>query len=135
MIMRSSIQIDNRTLLKCGLLFKVLCQKVLKDYLNIKLTIIRLSPSKKDCIICFIENPLKMMKNAFYFILKTLFVFTILTFSSWLFGYVGKIAWLETWSQLQNSWHQKLVNKHSQCTYCTISQEVKAISRWDLVNW
>ena len=96
MIMRSSIQIDNRTLLKCGLLFKVLCQKVLKDYLNIKLTTIRLSPSKKNYIICFIENPLKMMKNAFYFILKTLSVFTILTFSSWLLGYVGKMAWLET---------------------------------------
>ena len=96
MIVRNSVQIDTRTFLKCGLLFKVLCQEVLKDYLNIKLTTIRLPPSKKDCIICFIENPLQMMKNAFYFILKTLFVFTILTFSSWLFGYVGKMVWLKT---------------------------------------
>ena len=27
------------------------------------------SPSKKNCFICFNENPLKVMKNAFYFIL------------------------------------------------------------------
>ena len=31
---------------------------------------VRLSPSKKNCFICFDESPLKMMKNAFYFILK-----------------------------------------------------------------
>ena len=31
-----------------------------------------------NCIIYFIENPLKMMKNAFYFILKALFVLKIL---------------------------------------------------------
>ena len=29
-----------------------------------------LSPSKKNCFICFNESPLKMMKNAFYFINK-----------------------------------------------------------------
>ena len=29
---------------------------------------------KKMCVICFIESPLKMTKNAFYFILKALFV-------------------------------------------------------------
>ena len=28
---------------------------------------------KKKCVICFIENPLKMMKNPFYFILKSSF--------------------------------------------------------------
>ena len=33
-----------------------------------------LSPSKKNCVICLIESPLKMMKNAFYFILKGLSV-------------------------------------------------------------
>ena len=27
---------------------------------------------KKNCVICFIESPLKMVKNAFYFILKLL---------------------------------------------------------------
>ena len=43
-----------------------------------------LSPSKKKCVICFIESPPKMMKNAFNFILKTHFL-------SWLFGYLEKI--------------------------------------------
>ena len=41
---------------------------------NIRLVVIlkvRLSPYKKICVICLIESPLKMMKNAFYFILKT----------------------------------------------------------------
>ena len=33
-----------------------------------------LSPSKKNCVMCLIESPLKMMKNAFYFSLKALFV-------------------------------------------------------------
>ena len=54
-----------------------------------------LSPSKKNCVICFIESPLKKMKNAFYFILKALFVLKIFKFLSWLFGYVGKTAWFE----------------------------------------
>ena len=31
-----------------------------------------------------------MMKNAFYFMLKALFVLEIFTFLSWLFGYVEK---------------------------------------------
>ena len=36
-----------------------------------------LSPSKKICFVCFDESPLKLMKNAFYFILKPLFVLKI----------------------------------------------------------
>ena len=36
------------------------------------------------------ESPLKRKKNAFYFILKTLFVFEIFTYSSWLFDYIEK---------------------------------------------
>ena len=40
-----------------------------------------LSPSKK-CFICFNERLLKMMKNAFYFILKALFVLKIFNFLS-----------------------------------------------------
>ena len=35
-----------------------------------------LSSSKKNCFISFNENPLKMMKNDFYFILKALFIAT-----------------------------------------------------------
>ena len=54
-----------------------------------------LSPFKKNCIICFIESSLKVMKNAFYFILKALFVLKIFKFLSPLFGYVGTTAWLE----------------------------------------
>ena len=41
-----------------------------------------LSPSKKICVICFSENLLKMMKNAFYFILKALFVLKMFKFLS-----------------------------------------------------
>ena len=36
------------------------------------------------------ENPFKMMKNAFYFALKALFVLKIFKFLFWLFGYVEK---------------------------------------------
>ena len=32
-----------------------------------------LSTPEKTCVICLIESPLEMMKNAFYFILKALF--------------------------------------------------------------
>ena len=41
------------------------------------------------------ESPLKMMKNAFYFTLKALFVLKIFKFLSWLFDYVEKTARLE----------------------------------------
>ena len=37
-----------------------------------------------------IESPLKMMKNAFCFMLKALFVLDIFKFSSWFFGYLEK---------------------------------------------
>ena len=35
------------------------------------------------------ESPLKMMKNAFYFTSKPLFVLKIFKFLSWLFGHLG----------------------------------------------
>ena len=47
---------------------KVLCLK-LDSHLQIKIY-----------IICFIESSLKMMKDAFYFILKALFVFKTFKF-------------------------------------------------------
>ena len=53
-----------------------------------------LSPSKKK-IICFNDSRSKMKKNAFYFILKALFVLKIFGFLSWLSGHVEKTAWLE----------------------------------------
>ena len=43
-------------------------------------------------IIYFNGSPLKMMKNAFYFILKALFGLKIYKFFSWLFGHVEKMA-------------------------------------------
>ena len=49
----------------------------------------------KNRVICFIEIPLKMIKNAFYFILKALFVLKIFNFLLWLFGHAEKTAWLE----------------------------------------
>ena len=52
-------------------------------------------PFKKNCFICFNENPSKMIKDAFYFILKALLVLEIFKFLSWLFGPVEKMAWLE----------------------------------------
>ena len=36
------------------------------------------------------KSPLKMMKNAFYFTLKALFVLKRFKFLSWLFGHVKK---------------------------------------------
>ena len=54
---------------------------------------VELSPSKKNFFICF--NLSKMMKNAFYFILKGLFVLKIFKFLYWLFTHVEKTAWLE----------------------------------------
>ena len=52
----------------------------------------RLSSSKNILFICLIESPLEVMKNAFYFILKALFVLKIFKFLSRLFGCVGKMA-------------------------------------------
>ena len=49
---------------------------------------VELSSSKKFAFIYFNESLLKMMENAFYFMLKFLFVLEIFTFLSWLFVYV-----------------------------------------------
>ena len=51
-------------------------------------------PSKKN-FISFNETPLKLVKNAFYFILKDISVVKIFKFLSWLFGHVEKAAWLK----------------------------------------
>ena len=40
----------------------------------------RILTFRKTFLPCFIESPLKMMKNAFYFILKALFVLKIFKF-------------------------------------------------------
>ena len=41
------------------------------------------------------ESPLKIMKNAFYFTSKALFILKIFNFLSWLFWSCSKTAWLE----------------------------------------
>ena len=77
------------------------------------------------------ESPLKMMKNAFYFIIKALFVLKIFKFLSWLFDHVEKrldkvnfeIYDVAAW----------LTNKCN--TYCPLSQEVKSIRQWNLVSY
>ena len=46
--------------------------------------------SIKVVFICFNESPLKLIKNAFYFMLKAVFVLKIISFLSSLFGYVEK---------------------------------------------
>ena len=47
-------------------------------------------------IICFNDSPSKMMKNAFYFILKAVFVLKIFKLLSWFFGHVEWTPWLES---------------------------------------
>ena len=55
-----------------------------------------LSPSKKkNFIIWFNDSSARSMKNAFYSILKALFVLKILKFLSWYFCHVEKTAWVE----------------------------------------
>ena len=62
------------------------------------------------------------MKNAFCFILNTLFVLKILKFLSWLFWSCRK-----TW--LENLWRHNVGNKQLQNAYCPISQKVKIKSK------
>ena len=52
------------------------------DYDNTSMIYIKVWPSssKKNCVICLIKSPLKMMKNTFYFLLKALFVLKIFKF-------------------------------------------------------
>ena len=52
------------------------------DHTTLAIFKVGLSPSKQNCFICFKENPMKMMKNAFHFILKALFVLKIFKFLS-----------------------------------------------------
>ena len=74
--------------------------------------------SKKNCFICFNDSLSKMMKNAFHFILKALFILKIFKFLSWLFGHVEKMAWLDVTTWLRNNYN----------TNCPISHEIKVTS-------
>ena len=59
---------------------------------QIKVLKVGLSPSKKVSFVCSNGRPLKMMKNAFYFILKALSILKIFKFLPKLFGQIGKRA-------------------------------------------
>ena len=52
--------------------------------------VVNFSSSKEVGFVCFNENPLKTMKNAFYFILKTLFFLRYLNFCPDFCGHVKK---------------------------------------------
>ena len=71
---------------------KVALAKMYNCFEKVEILKVGFSPSKKFCVICLIESSLKMMKNAFYFILKALFVLKIFKFLSRLFGHVVKTA-------------------------------------------
>ena len=71
------------------------------------------------------ESPLKMMKNAFYFISRTLFVLRIFKFLSWIFGYAGKRF------DKKSRVNFKMYDVY---TYYPISREVKTINQGNLVS-
>ena len=60
---------------------------------------------KQFVLFSWIESPLKMMKNVFYFILKVLSVLKIFRLLSRLFGHVGKTA------RLEKGWIRSLTSK------------------------
>ena len=70
-----------------GIEVKVVVTNIL-IYVNTKILKVGLSPSKKICFIWFNGSSLKMMENAFYFILKAFLVFKNI-------GFIEKTAWLE----------------------------------------
>ena len=61
-----------------------------------------LKKKKKDWVTRLIDRTLKMMKNAFYFILEALFVLKIFKFLSRLFGHLEKTARLGRYAYFQN---------------------------------
>ena len=93
------------------LVFTIIYQKIIPRSIKVGL-----SPFKKKFFISFNDSPSKMTKNAFYFILKALFVL--------------KIFVLTFWSCRKNSLIRKirLITKFmtSQPSYCSISHELKA---------
>ena len=67
-----------------GLYDIIMGSLLLLKYIKVALSSLR--------ILLAAENPLKMMKNAFYFMSKALFVLKIFKFLSGLFGHVAKTA-------------------------------------------
>ena len=79
--------------------FLYLALKIRDYFFNKNFSIIRSDshlPKKFVSILkVFIGIPLKVMKNALYFILKAVFVLKIFKFLSWISGHVEKTAGLE----------------------------------------
>ena len=112
-MIKKKIQMDTRTIMQLTkqLLIKNLAMLHILKWKKLKCVNIK----KMDAIICYtieivqpikgalsglkqflaIQNTLKMLKNAFYFTLKALFVLKIFKLLSWLVGRVEKTAWLE----------------------------------------
>ena len=60
-----------------------------------KRVILKSEPHLRNLFFCFNENTLKVIKNAFYLILKAAFVLKIFKLLSLLFGQIEKTAWLD----------------------------------------
>ena len=82
-----------------------------------------------------IERTLKMMKNAFYFTSKALFILKIFKFLSWRLGHVAEQ--LDYNDKVNFKFHDVTAWLTSNCntTYFPISWEVKEIRHWNLVIW
>ena len=92
-----------------------------------------ISPSKKICVICSIESPLKLMKNVFNFILNAFFVLKMFRLLSRLFGHAEKTAWLER-KRLTSKFMTSQPDLQLQYIYCPISHKVKVTRQWNLVS-
>ena len=81
------------------------------------------------------ESPLKMMKNAFYFTSKALFLLKIFKLLSWLFGQVAKQLYRKDKVYFKfydvTAW---LTNSLNWYRYCPIFRKVKAIRQWNFVS-
>ena len=73
------------------------------------------------------------MGDAFYFILKTLFVLKLFKFLTWLFGQLHETASVERSGHFQNLWCLIRLRKCYN-THYPIFHEVKAPRKWNLVR-
>ena len=96
-----------------------------------RLNLTRALPGLKPFMV--IKSLFKMIKNAFYFTWKALFVLVIFKFLFWIFGHIGK----RLHRKILKLWRHKPDKEQLQYRYCQISQEVKSIRQWnfDNVTW
>ena len=69
---------------------------------------------KEIVLFAWLKHPIKMIKNAFYFLLKALFVLKIFKFLSRIFGHVAKATWLHVNSKIHDviTWSTNNCNTH-----------------------